>query len=129
MDGIGILIATNQSSWAWGTGDSVPYTLFINTGTSNNLATPRTDIATYNFNILGSQISNTGNKYLYISGLDLNLTNGEWYGFQLGPDPAGAITSRRLFFQTSDTAFAGNSLAINNSPIPFDGQYNNNSER
>lgn len=125
LDGIGIWIDPEQSSWAWGSGDVVNYKLHINTGVGANLQTPRTDVATYNIQILGTQISNTGNKYLYISGLDLELNEGQWYGFQLGPDPAGTHTSRRLFFTASDTVFEGNTIAIS-SPVPFDGQYTNN---
>jgi len=124
LDGIGLYLNAAQSGFSWGGGDVVNYTLYIHSGADASLASPRSPVATYTFNILGSQISNTGNKYVYLSGLNLALTNGQWYGFQLAPTPTGAPTSRRLFWDASNTVFSGNSQNFNTA-IPYNGTFTN----
>lgn len=114
LDAIGIYLSPTQASWAWGSGDVQNYTLWISSG-PNNTVNPATLIATYSFDVRGTQISNTGNKYYQISGLNLSLTQGQWYAFYLAPTPDGTPTSRRLFWQTSSTSYTGMPASINNA--------------
>ena len=124
LDGIGLYLNAAQSGFPWGTGDVVSYTLHIHTGDGAAMGAPRNPVATYTLNILGEQISNTGDKYVYISGLDLQMIQGQWYGFQLAPTPTGAPSSRRLFWDSSNTTFAGNTQNFTTA-ISYDGTYNN----
>lgn len=109
LNGIGIRIRSTQSEYPWPKDAAQLYVLHIETGEGARLS-GKTAVRTYTFSIPGDLIGESGEKYLYISGLDLDLKKGKWYGFQFGPEENSVDLNLRIFFEASDTAFPGHSV-------------------
>ncbi|MBU3666055.1 MAG: hypothetical protein FGM15_09310 [Chthoniobacterales bacterium] len=128
LTGIGFYLHPDQSNYPWRSHETQSYVLTIHAGDGPSLAAASHEpVETLHFTIPGSQISNTGSKWLYLELRGVDLKKNQWYGFQIGPD-LGATGTNRLFFQISNTDYEGNSQALNlaETPIPAEISYSNN---
>lgn len=128
LTGIGFYLHPDQAKFPWRSHESQSYVLYIHEGDGPSLPEgSHIPVETFSFTIRGSEISNAGAKWLYLELPGLDLKNGRWYGFQIGPANQ-ATGSNRLFFQISNTAYEGHSQALNlgDKEIPAETSYTNN---
>ena len=129
LTGIGLYLHPDQEKFPWRSHESQRYVLHIHSGDGPSMDEgTHVPVETFSFTIRGSEISNTGGKWLYLELPGLELKKGQWYGFQIGPDSQATNASLRLFFQISNTDYEGYSQALNlaDTEIPAEISYTNN---